>query len=97
MLKRVARFLHIVDNKGQLDITDLAFICIIVKIMMSTNLDWPSVIVLATACMNKMQRRHSDAKEAPEMKKMIEEQSNQIKEIKDKVEPIIQVIKDKLS
>jgi len=96
MLKKIARFLHFIDDDGQLDLTDLAFICIMVKIMMASSLDWPSVIVLATACMNKMHRRQSGNKDDEDMTKMIKDQSSQIKDVLDKVNPIIDTIKGKL-
>lgn len=95
-IRKIAKFLHIIDDFGQLDLTDLAFICIIIKIMMSSNLDWPSVIVLATACMNKMHRRSKVPKEQHEMKQLLTEQTNQIKDIQQKVKPIIDAIKSKI-
>lgn len=92
MIKEVARFLHIVDNEGQLDLTDLTFIAIIVKIMCASTLDFPAVVTLATVCINKMHRRHVDSTLADDSED-VKQMTQQVSDLKDKITPIIDSIK----
>lgn len=59
----VARFLHIIDEDNQLDITDLSFMLVMYKIMVTPNVDWPSLCALIPVILNKMHRRHINAQQ----------------------------------
>lgn len=95
-IKKIAYFLHIVDDENQLDLTDLAFICIVIKVMISSNLDWPSVMVLATTCINKMHRRQQSTT-VPQDIQQVKQEAQQLKDVQAKVEPIIEKIKENFS
>ena len=56
-------FLHITDGSGQLDLVDLSFIATVVKIMVSPNVDWPSVCSLVPVIMAKMHVTHLRSKQ----------------------------------
>lgn len=90
-IKQAAYFLHIMDDDG-LNLTDLAFICIVIKIMSSSNLDWPSIMVLATLCVNKMHKRQQD--NGIQDLSQVQQQAQQIKDIEEKVAPIIAKIQE---
>jgi hypothetical protein len=94
VIKEVGRFLHIIDDDGQLDLTDLAFIAIIVKIMCSSTLDFPAVVTLATVCINKMHRRQVDSTSSlADDSSQVKEMSQQIADLQTKISPIIDQIK----
>lgn len=61
-IKQIFFFLHIYDGEGQLDLEDTAFVCLIVKIMMSPGIDWAAVCSLATVILAQMHVRSSDKK-----------------------------------
>lgn len=90
-IKKITDFLHITDEDG-LDLTDLAFICIVIKIMSSTNLDWPSIMVLATLCVNKMHKRQQDSSISDLAQ--VQQQAQQIKDIEAKIAPVIAKIQE---
>lgn len=62
LLKNITFFLHIYDGQGQLDLEDIAFICLIFKIMMSPGIDWAAVCSLATVILAQMHVRSTDSK-----------------------------------
>ncbi len=39
-------FLHLTDGQGQLDITDLSFMAVVIKMIMAPNFDWQAVCAL---------------------------------------------------
>jgi hypothetical protein len=61
-LLKVFYFLHISDGKGQLDITDLAFMAIIVKLLFAPNFDWASVCSMIPIIASQMHQNHIDSK-----------------------------------
>jgi len=54
----VARFLHLIDDRNKLDIVDLSFVAIIIKLVISPNPDWSAVAAIVPVIMAKMQRVH---------------------------------------
>jgi len=91
-IKNAGSFLHILDDDGRLNLSDLAFIIIMGKIVASPVLDFPSVITLATVILNKMQKRHVD--NMPEQESgQIKEMTQQISDLKDKISPLVEQIK----
>jgi hypothetical protein len=51
-------FLHISDGKGQLDLTDLSFVAIIVKLMFARNMDWGAVCTMIPILALQMHQNH---------------------------------------
>lgn len=51
-------FLHITDGKGQLDIVDLSFMAIIVKMMLAPNFDWAAVCAMIPIIAQQMHTNH---------------------------------------
>jgi len=98
MINKIAVFLRLIDDDGKLNIADLAFIIILIKIAFSGNMDWPSIVVLATTCLNSAhQRSVSAASDDPAMIQMVQDQTNSIKALQDKVLPVIDAVRSKLS
>lgn len=64
MLKRICYFLHIIDDRGKLDIIDLSFIATMVKIVASPGIDYPSVCAMLPVLLAKMHRTHLRSKTA---------------------------------
>jgi len=61
-IKQIFFFLHIYDGEGQLDLEDMAFIALIIKIMMSPGIDWAAVCALVPVILNQMHIRNTDSK-----------------------------------
>lgn len=45
-LQKVAYFFHITDGSGQLDIIDLSFMAVIVKLLFEPTFDWQAVCTM---------------------------------------------------
>jgi hypothetical protein len=60
-LKHIGKFLHIIDNDGKLDLIDLSFVGMVVKVLISPNIDFPSVCSLVGVILAKMHRTHLEA------------------------------------
>lgn len=96
LILRIGTFLHIIDDDGRLDLSDIAFMIIMGKIVMSPMLDFPSVITLATVILNKMHKRSSDNTAMQDQKdtsEMIQKQTIQLKDLQDKLAPIVEKVK----
>lgn len=61
-LIKLAYFLHIYDGEGQLDLEDLAFIAVMVKIILNPSIDWAAVCSLVPVILSQMHVRHIDSK-----------------------------------
>lgn len=57
---KIAYFLHITNGEGQLDITDLSFMAIIIKLMMAPNFDWNAVCVMLPLLASQMHTNYLD-------------------------------------
>lgn len=97
MILKIAVFLRLIDDDGKLNIADLAFIIILLKISFSNTLDWPSIVVLATTCLNSAHQRSVNASDDPQLIQLVQDQATQLKSIQDKIVPIISAIGSKLS
>lgn len=82
-LLKLGAFCHIIDDDGRLDLTDIAFIVIMIKIALAVTLDWPAVVTLAVTILNKMQKRS-----APDVAQL----TGQLQDIKTKVETVVKGI-----
>lgn len=92
----IGKFLHILDDDDRLDLSDIAFMIIMAKIIVAPVLDFPSVITLATVILNKMHKRQSDTssdEDQAQVTKMIQDQTSQLKDLQDKIAPIIEKVK----
>lgn len=57
-LSKLAYFLHITDGQGQLDIVDLSFIGITVKLLLAPNMDWQAVCAMIPMLAAQMHSNH---------------------------------------
>ena len=53
-IAKIAFFLHITDGQGQLDIVDLSFIAVIIKLMFAPNFDWQAVCTMLPLIASQM-------------------------------------------
>lgn len=53
-IQPIAYFFHITDGQGQLDIVDLSFMAVIVKLMFAPNFDWGSVCTMIPLIASQM-------------------------------------------
>lgn len=97
---KVGSFFHLIDLDNQIDLTNIAFMIIMGKIVVASQLDWPSVVTLATVILNKIHKRRVDSSFAEEDEKalstQLEEQKKQLEELKNKLSPIIDKIKENI-
>lgn len=91
-LRKVCYFLRIVDEEPRLDLSDLAFMIILVKIIIAVQVDWPSMVTLAIAALNSMHNKSLDAKANINE---VQEMTAKISAIEEKLSPIIDAIKGK--
>jgi len=56
-------FLHITDGEGQLDIVDLSFIGVIIKLLFAPSLDWAAVCTMIPLIISQMHSNHLAAKQ----------------------------------
>lgn len=61
-LLKVVYFFHITDGKGQLDLTDLSFMLVIAKIMLSPGIDWTAVCALVPVILSQMHQRQVESR-----------------------------------
>lgn len=61
-LLRVVYFLHITDGKGQLDLTDLSFVLVIGKILLSPGIDWTAVCALVPVILQQMHQKQVESR-----------------------------------
>jgi hypothetical protein len=58
---KVLYFLCITTDEPRLNLPDVAFIIILVKILMAASLDWQALVVFAVAILNSMHSRQTVA------------------------------------
>jgi len=90
LLRKIGSFLHILDEDDRLNLSDIAFMIIMAKIIASPTLDFPSVVTLAITILNKMQKRHVENMDDSEQ---VKDMTKQISDLKDKVTSIIGSVK----
>jgi hypothetical protein len=61
ILRKIAYFLCITTDEPRLNLPDVAFIIILVKILMASSLDWQALVVFAVAILNSMHSRQTVA------------------------------------
>lgn len=62
ILAKISYFLHITDGEGQLDIVDLAFIGIVIKMLYAPNFDWAAVCSLLPIIISQLHADHIASK-----------------------------------
>ncbi len=64
-ITKILDFLNILDYSGtRLSITNIALIGLLIKVLVSPNVDWPSLVAIITAFANYAHKRSSsDAQE----------------------------------
>lgn len=60
MLKLLA-FLNVLDDSNRLSITNLALIGLIMKMILASNVDWPSIVAVVAAFGNYSHKRSINA------------------------------------
>jgi hypothetical protein len=93
MLQKIALFLHIIDSDNTLNLADIAFMVVLIKIIAATNVDWPSMVTLMTVALNMMHQRHVNAGDTSALQTSIQNQTETLKVIQEKVSPILDAIK----
>lgn len=100
MIKKIADFFHIIDDDGRLDLSDLAFMIIMGKVVMAVQLDWPSVVTLGTVLANKIHKRHDrslpDTDSGTADLDQVQQQAAQLQNAVNTVTPVIKQIKESL-
>ncbi len=71
LIQKIAYFLHITDGQGQLDIVDLSFIALTVKIIIEPNMDWGAVCGLVPIIAQQMHINHLESKSSNSQSKTI--------------------------
>lgn len=56
-LYAIAVFLHIVDDDGRLNLTDVSLMVILVKLAVEPHLDWGAACTLIPVLLNKIHKR----------------------------------------
>jgi len=56
-MKKILKFLNVVDREGNLSITNIAVIVLLTKIAIAPDMDWPTVGALLASMMNYMNKR----------------------------------------
>lgn len=62
LLKKCAWFLHMTDSAGQLDIVDLSFIAMVVKVVLAPGIDYAALGTLIAVILSKMHADQLDSK-----------------------------------
>ncbi len=57
--------MHVTDGCGQLDIVDLSFIALVIKMMIQHTFDWPAVCTLIPVIASQMHQQYLDSKPKP--------------------------------
>lgn len=61
---KVLQFLNLLDDGNSLSISNCALIAFIIKIMLSPQLDGPSVVALVSLLLNYMHKRHVNSQDS---------------------------------
>lgn len=97
MIQKVAYFLHLIDDDTRLNLEDIAFCVILIKIACSSNTDWSAMVTLAVVCLNLMHKRHVDATvDTSALQQSIQDQADSLNSFKDKISPVLDAVKGKL-
>ena len=62
MIAKIAKFLHITDAAGQLDIVDLSFILTVGKVILAPGIDYGALGALIAVILSKMHADHIESK-----------------------------------
>lgn len=89
-LRKICYFLRIVDEEPRLDLSDLAFMIILVKIITAVQVDWASMVTLAIAALNAMHNRQLDASANISQ---VQDMTSKIADIEQKLSPVIDKLK----
>lgn len=89
-LRKICYFLRIIDEEPRLDLSDLAFMIILGKIILATQVDWASMVTLAIAALNAMHNRQLDATANISA---VQDMTSKISNIEQQLSPIIDKIK----
>lgn len=58
MIYKIAYFLRVIDGDNQLNVIDLAFMALMVKIIMAPAIDWPAVCSLVPVVLSRVHKTH---------------------------------------
>jgi len=59
---RTVYFFHITDGKGQLDLTDLSFMLVVGKIILTPGIDWTAVCALVPVILQQMHQKQVESR-----------------------------------
>lgn len=90
MIKRIAYFLHLIDRDNRLNLADIAFCVIMVKVAYAPQIDWTALVTLAVVCLNMIHKRKTNASvDINGLQSAIQQQSDTLKGIADKVSGVL--------
>lgn len=95
-IKKIATFLHILDIDDTLNLADIAFMVVMIKIIIASSVDWPSMVTLMTVALNMMHQRHVNAGDTSSLQQAISGQTETIKTIVEKVSPVINAVEGQM-
>jgi len=94
MIQKIAYFLHLIDDDNRLNLEDIAFCVIMVKIVMSPNVDWTALVSLAVCTLNMMHKYKVDATiDTSVVQNAIKEQTSSIQGFTEKISPVVDAVK----
>jgi hypothetical protein len=90
MLRKVAYFLCLIDDTPQISLSNIAFLVILGKIIVTPSVDWTALVTLAITCLNVMHDRHTTASSD------VRTLTVQMTDLQNKISPVLDKVKSVL-
>ena len=85
-IKQIAYFLCLIDDTPQVDLANIAFIIILIKIILAQTVDWVSLCAFAATILNAMHSRGIVANsDITDMTSKLQNLENTVTDIKAKI------------
>jgi hypothetical protein len=92
MLRKIAYFLCLIDDTPQLSLSNIAFLVILGKIIVTPSVDWTALVTLAITCLNVMHDRHVNTTSNSDVQTL----TDQLSDLQNKISPILDKVKSVL-
>jgi hypothetical protein len=89
MLRKIAYFLCLIDDTPQLSLSNIAFLVILGKIIVTPSVDWTALVTLAITCLNVMHDRHVNTTSNSDVQTL----TDQLSDLQNKISPILDKVK----
>jgi hypothetical protein len=76
VLRKIAYFLQLIDEEPRISLSNIAFLVILGKIIMSAQVDWPALVTLSITCLNLMHDRQSNLSTLPSVQDLTDKMTN---------------------